>query len=66
MVAGADVHIFVFTDCKNNRFQKKLIGHAEREYVGVCPPSCRCSGASAYVIMNMLTIAYCAIAIRVY
>jgi hypothetical protein len=24
---GADIHIFVFTDCKNNRFQKKLIGH---------------------------------------
>ena len=23
---GADIHIFVFTDCKNNRFQKKLIG----------------------------------------
>ena len=23
---GADIHIFVFTDGKNNRFQKKLIG----------------------------------------
>jgi hypothetical protein len=23
---GADIHIFVCTDCKNNRFQKKLIG----------------------------------------
>ena len=22
---GADIHIFVFTDHKNNRFQKKLI-----------------------------------------
>ena len=22
---GANIHIFVFTDCKNNRFQKKLI-----------------------------------------
>ena len=22
---GADIHIFVFTDCKNNRFQKKLM-----------------------------------------
>ena len=21
----ADIHIFVFTDCKNNRFQKKLM-----------------------------------------
>jgi hypothetical protein len=26
IIAGADIHIFVFTDCKNNRFQKKLIG----------------------------------------
>ena len=22
---GADIHIFVFTDCKNNQFQKKLM-----------------------------------------
>jgi hypothetical protein len=26
IIAGADIHIFVFRDCKNNRFQKKLIG----------------------------------------
>jgi hypothetical protein len=28
IIAGADIHIFVFTDCefKNNGFQKKLIG----------------------------------------
>ena len=26
IIAAADIHIFVFTDCKNNRFQKKLIG----------------------------------------
>jgi hypothetical protein len=26
IIAGADIHIFVFTDSKNNRFQKKLIG----------------------------------------
>jgi hypothetical protein len=26
IIGGADIHIFVFTDCKNNRFQKKLIG----------------------------------------
>ena len=25
IIEGANVHIFVFTDCKNNRFQKKLI-----------------------------------------
>ena len=25
IVEGANIHIFVFTDCKNNRFQKKLI-----------------------------------------
>jgi hypothetical protein len=26
IIGGADIHIFVFTDCKNNRFQNKLIG----------------------------------------
>ena len=24
---GAHIHIFVFTDCKNKRFQKKLMMH---------------------------------------
>ena len=24
IIEGANIHIFVFTDCKNNRFQKKL------------------------------------------
>jgi hypothetical protein len=26
IIGGADIHIFVFTDCKNNWFQNKLIG----------------------------------------
>ena len=25
IIEGANIHIFVFTDCKNNLFQKKLI-----------------------------------------
>ena len=25
MIEGANIHVFVFTDCKNNRFQKKLV-----------------------------------------
>ena len=25
IIGGAHIHIFVFTDCKNNRFQKKLM-----------------------------------------
>ena len=25
IIEGANIHILVFTDCKNNRFQKKLI-----------------------------------------
>ena len=25
---GAHIHIFVFTNCKNNRFQKKLMMHS--------------------------------------
>ena len=25
IIAVADIHKFVFTDCKNNRFQKKLL-----------------------------------------
>ena len=24
IIEGANIHIFVFTDCKNNRFQKKV------------------------------------------
>ena len=27
IIGGAHIHIFVFTDCKNNRFQKKLMMH---------------------------------------
>ena len=27
IIRGAHFHIFVFTDCKNNRFQKKLMMH---------------------------------------
>ena len=43
---GAHIHIFVFTDCKNNQFQKKLIAQiskeincAEHEYVNIPPPN---------------------------
>ena len=25
IIEGANIHIFMITDCKNNRFQKKLI-----------------------------------------
>ena len=25
IIRGGDIHIFMFTDCKNNLFQKKLI-----------------------------------------
>ena len=25
MIEGANIHVFVFTDRKNNRFQKKLV-----------------------------------------
>ena len=32
----SDIHIFVFTDCKNNRFQKKLIG--QNTNMNICPP----------------------------
>ena len=27
IIGGAHIHIFVCTDCKNNRFQKKLMMH---------------------------------------
>ena len=27
IIGGAHIHIFVFTDCKHNRFQKKLMMH---------------------------------------
>jgi hypothetical protein len=34
---GADIHIFVFTDCKNNRFQKKLIGQNTNIWISAPP-----------------------------
>ena len=33
---GPDIHIFMFTHYKNNRFQKKL--SAEHEYMNTAPP----------------------------
>ena len=27
IIGGAHIHIFVFTDCKNNRFKRKLMMH---------------------------------------
>ena len=55
---GADIHIFMFTDCKNNRFQIKEINDAEHEYMNICPPQlstfrrpwiCRCKQSEDYV-----------------
>ena len=40
IIEGANIHIFVFTDCKNNRFQKKLINYPP-------PPNYRSGGANA-------------------
>jgi hypothetical protein len=34
---GADIHIFVCTDCENNRFQKKLIGQNTNILMNICP-----------------------------
>ena len=33
---GTDIHIFVFTDCKNNRFQKKLM--MPNKNIRISPP----------------------------
>jgi hypothetical protein len=38
IIAGADIHIFVFTDCKNNQSISKEINWAEHEYMNICPP----------------------------
>ena len=44
IIEGANNNIFVFTDCKNNRFQKKLIKqNALYEY---SPPNYRSGGAT--------------------
>jgi hypothetical protein len=54
IIAGADIHIFVFTDCKNNRFQKKLIG----QNTNICPPpppNYRYSGASDRIKLANVT-----------
>ena len=37
IIEGVNIHIFVFTDCKNNRFQKKLTTQ-ERTYMNIRPP----------------------------
>jgi hypothetical protein len=37
IIAGADIHIFVFTDCKNNRFQNKLIGQNTNIWISAPP-----------------------------
>jgi hypothetical protein len=37
IIGGADIHIFVFTDCKNNRFQKKLIGQNTNIWISAPP-----------------------------
>ena len=34
----AHIHIFVFTDCKNNRFQKKLMMHNTNIHICAPPP----------------------------
>ena len=35
---GADIHLFVFTDCKNNQFQKKLVGQNVNIWIFAPPP----------------------------
>ena len=37
IIEGANIHIFVFTDCLNNRFQKKLIKQNARIWI-FAPP----------------------------
>jgi hypothetical protein len=37
IIGGADIHIFVCTDCKNNRFQKKLIGQNTNIWISAPP-----------------------------
>ena len=48
---GADIHIFVFTDCKLKQSISKEINWAEHEYMNICPPppNYRYSGASVYI-----------------
>ncbi len=38
MIGGANIHIFVFTDLKNNRFHAKEVNNAEHEYMNIAPP----------------------------
>jgi hypothetical protein len=49
IIAGADIHIFVF--CPINFFWNRLflqsVNWAEHEYMNICPPNYRYSGASA-------------------
>jgi hypothetical protein len=49
------IHIFVFTDRKNNQFQKKLIT-AEHEYEYV-PPTYRAGYATANTIFGIKAFA---------
>ena len=49
IIEGANIHILVFTDCKDNQFQKKLSRTHIYEY-SPPPPNYRSGGATAHVI----------------
>ena len=48
---GALIHILVFTDCKNNRFQKE-INDAQHEYMNMSPPTYRSSAAPVFSVAS--------------
>ena len=35
IIEGVHIHMFVFTDRKNNGFQRKYINDAEHEYINI-------------------------------
>ena len=45
IIGRADTRIFVFTDCKNNRFQKKLMIQNTNIRISAPPPNYRSSAA---------------------
>ncbi len=47
---GANIHISLLTDCKNNRFQKKLITQNTNILI-FAPPNYRSAGATAVVVV---------------